>query len=111
VTENRPDNTEPSAAPELALASTAFLVAWINGEVIVTADLNAPIMVHHDPTADEILGAGAVLVADRTAERTASLSAQTTVATIENKQKQAMAKMQAAQAEAMLAAEQKGRQG
>lgn len=88
-------------APQPILASTAFIVAWINGEVIVTADLDAPIITDHYPTPDEILGAAAILVADRTAERTAALSAEGTVGLIEHKQREAVEKMQAAQQKAM----------
>lgn len=93
--------TEAMEAPQPIPVSTAFVVVWRNGEVSVLADLDAPIVVNHLPTPDEILGAAAVLAADRTAERTAGLSAQIVVGTIEQKQKDAMAAMQAARDQAM----------
>lgn len=98
-----------STAPEIVQVTTAFLVLWINGEVIVSADLDATVVTDHNPTADEILGAAGVLVADRTAERTAGLAAEiiphvtaeATVTLIQQKQEAAMAAMQAARDKAL----------
>lgn len=116
-----------AAAPQIVQAATAFIVLWIGGQVVVTPDLNSPIVVDHYPTADEILGAGAVIAADRAAERTASLTAQTTIeptaslaaenmiGALENKQREAIANLQAAQqkamGEALLANERSGKRG
>lgn len=92
---------EASQSQPIVQATTAFIVAWIDGQVIPVADLNAPIVVDHYPTPDEIIGAAAVLMADRTAERTAALSAQETLGQLEQKQKQAVAAMQKAQNDAL----------
>ena len=88
-------------APGIAEVTTAFIVMWVNGEVHVTADLDAPITMDHYPTPDEILGAAGVLVADRTSERTAGLAAETTVAVITQKQAEAVAALQAARDKAL----------
>jgi hypothetical protein len=92
---------------------TAFIVAWVNGEVIISADLDSPIVADHYPTPDEILGAAAILMTDRGAERTAGLAAQSTVELIESKQREALSKMKAerdkAIGQAALAAERAGR--
>lgn len=100
---------EVASAPQIVPVTTAFLVCWVNGEVIVSADLDTPIVTDHIPTSDEILGAAAVLVSDRGAERTAGLAgeilphvtAEATVSLIEARQREALAKMQAARDKAL----------
>lgn len=91
---------EEAASPQIVEASTAFIVLWKDGEVIITADLDTAIVMHHYPTPDEIAGAGAVLIKDRTAEAAAGLAAQSTVALIEQKQRAAIDQMREAQLEA-----------
>lgn len=94
----QPLTTEPPEIPPaedvpVVEATTAFVVCWINGEVIVSADLDAIIVRDHEPTADEIHGAAAVLMKDRTAET----AAQVTVGIIDAKQRAAVEKMREAQ--------------
>lgn len=107
--------------PTVVEAETAFLVLSINGEIIVTPELDTVVMTKRYPTADDITGAAANLLRDRGAETTIQLAAQVlpgmiaeaTLAAIEQKQAQAIKTMQerqlSAQAQAALAAERSGR--
>lgn len=105
------------ASLQIVHAATAFLVAWIDGQVIITADLNAPIVADHFPTQDEILGAAANLIADRSAERTAHLSAGQVITTLDARAQEAIEARVKAMQEAqdkelgqqLLAAEQVGK--
>lgn len=94
------EEAQENQGPQLVEATTAFIVLWIDGEVVITPDLDTPITVAHYPTPDEITGAAANLIQDRTAEKAAGLAAQSTVGLIEHKQAQAMQQLQARQMEA-----------
>lgn len=106
--------------PVLVEADFAFLVLSVNGEILVTPELNTAVVTRRYPTADDITGAGANLLRDRAAETTIQLAAQVlpemvaeaTVAAVEAKQAEAIRTMQEkqleAQARAALAAEQGG---
>lgn len=104
-------------SPPLIEATTAFIVAWVNGQVLVFPDLDTAVVKHHDPTADEIHGAAANLMKDRTTEEIAQIvipnTAQATVQLLMQAQKNALEAMRAqqgtAEVKAALAAEQQRR--
>jgi hypothetical protein len=99
------EETGEETGPQMVIATTAFIVMWINGQVIVTADLNAPIAIDHYPTADEITGAAANLLQDRSAEKVASLAAgataQATFDLLQEKQREAVEKLEEARSKAL----------
>lgn len=92
----RADISEEADGPKIIEASTAFIVAWVNGQVLPITDLNAPVTVDHAPTADEIHGAAAVLMKDRAAEETA----QTTALVLQQQAMEMQRRMQQAQLQA-----------
>lgn len=99
---------EENTAPAPIEVSTAFIVTWVNGDVLVTPDLNAPLVVNHPPTEDEIASAGAVVYQDFGARKTAALTVQQLAAQAQAMQQQMQAAQLEARARAALAQEQQG---
>jgi hypothetical protein len=67
---------EPDA-PDVIEADKAFLVYVLpTGQIVMTHDLNVPLVVKRAPTHDEVYGTLEVILKDLRAQQTAMLSAQ-----------------------------------
>ena len=89
--EAAPEAPEGPQAPQVIQARTAILIMQTpEGETVLLADINAPVVVDKVASRDEAYGMCATALKDMAVEETAVHTANTTIAQIEAKQRQAM---------------------
>jgi D-alanine-D-alanine ligase-like ATP-grasp enzyme len=86
--------TEESGQPEVPSVipvHTAFIVfQTVDGNTLITPDLNVPFVTTREPSRDEIYGMLATAQKDCVVTEVAGLAAETTVAKVEQKQREAI---------------------
>jgi hypothetical protein len=98
--ERKAENSPPEVpeAPKVIPARTAIMIIVTpEGETVLANDINLPIQIERTATRDEAYGMLATAMKDMQVEEVAAHTAASTIAQVERKQQEALAKMQNAQ--------------
>ena len=76
--EERTTEDKPAQVVHAESAFMVYIARDVNGQLqtLLTTDLDTPIVRHHVPTLDEVLGAASVVVSDITAQKTGQATVQ-----------------------------------